>query len=340
MDFFIRYTLFFSFLLSSLMSFAQFDDKKFDKESFLIGMLNEYMGYQRTFTNGDNFYYQRVDIMGKDELKKALFIDSLFSLDYPDITIVNNGAPMGIKLYSPTLSKKIDTYYDYKPNGIRTLQGDTVYSGSLKKGIFVTEKQKLSFLLATYMRYGGDKYITNSRLQFFENNDCLEVVRKYENVSFSFSLSNAPSKAQMCVEILKDLGCTDMEYVVLKDYIPVGHHVIFIPSPKIQEMVDDAIALRRYIDTIGTDHVEFTAEGVKFVWDEPEPYRPKREETMNNNDGSTVTVEFGKRRDRDKTSGTDSVTVVAELTDEQLQQLRVKDSNYFFKDSYKRKGKR
>src|SRR5262249_2209987 len=116
MIFSIRYLFLLSFLLNSFVSNAQFDDKKYDKESFLIGFLNEYMGYQRTFTNGDDFYYQRVDIMGKEELKKALFIDSLFSSGYPDITIVNNGAPMGIKLYSPTLSKKIDTYYEYKPN--------------------------------------------------------------------------------------------------------------------------------------------------------------------------------------------------------------------------------
>jgi len=114
---FNRYFFLFIFLLYSFLLKAQFDNKKYDKECFLIGTLNEYMGYQRTFTNEDAFYYQRIDIMGQSELRNALFIDSLFNMDYSDITIVNNGASQGIKIYSPTLSLKIDNYYNYAPSG-------------------------------------------------------------------------------------------------------------------------------------------------------------------------------------------------------------------------------
>src|SRR5690606_16541338 len=106
------------------------------------------------FSNRDDFYYQRVDIMGREELKHALFIDSLFSSDYADITIVYNGAPMGIKIYSPALSLKIDDYYDYKPNGSRTSARDTVYYGRVSGENFKTEKQKLSFLLGAYLSDG------------------------------------------------------------------------------------------------------------------------------------------------------------------------------------------
>ena len=135
------YLILVTFLYCSPFAKAQFENEKYDKESFLIGTLSEYMGYQRTFTNGNNFYYQRVDIMSKQDLKNALFIDLLFNLDYPDITIVNNGASQGIKIYSPALSRKIDDYYNYEPSGIRTGARDTVYRGNLKKDIFQTKKQ-------------------------------------------------------------------------------------------------------------------------------------------------------------------------------------------------------
>ena len=266
MKYFNQYLILLIFLTISFSSKAQFDEKRYDKESFLIGTLNEYMGYQRTFSNGDNSLYQRVDIMRQENLKKVLFIDSLFSINYPDITIVNNGAPLGIKLYSPTLSLKIDDYYNYKPQLHWTSQGDTTYSGELKKEKFETEKQKLSFLLGAYLSYGVDKDITNLLLKFHEKDNNLDG---YENISVSFSMPNAPTKAQTCVEILKDLGCNNVEYFVLKEYIPVGYQIIFIPTKKIQKVIDEAVRLREYIETINTDDVEFTPEGTKFIWDEP-----------------------------------------------------------------------
>ena len=265
---FYRYSFLFTLLLCSLLSKAQFDGEKYDKESFLIGMLNEYMGYQRTFTNRDDFYYQRVDIMSKHNLKNSLFIDSMFNLDYTDITIVNNGAPQGIKMYSPTLSLKIDDYYNYKPNGITTLPGDTVYGGNLKKEKFKTEKQKLSFLLGAYLRYGGDKVRTNSIIQLLKKEKLLNKEKEYENVSYGLFMPNAPTKAKICVEFLKDLACKNVEYVFRKS-IPAGNFVIFIPYNTILEVINEAERLEKYIEKIDTNHVEFTPDGTKFIWDEP-----------------------------------------------------------------------
>ena len=276
-----RYLFLFVFLFCSFLLKAQFDNKKYDKESFLIGTLNEYMGYQRTFTNGDNFYYQRVDIMGENDLKHALFIDSLFSLDYSDITIVNNGAPQGIKLYSPTLSSKIDNYYHYEPTVIKTRQGDIVYSGSQKKEQFKTEKQKLSFMLGAYLRYGVDKDRTNLIVQFLKIANLLDENKEYENGAYVFSMPNAPNKANVCAELLKDLECKDVEYVI-SNRIPVGYYVIFIPSDKIREMITDVEILNEYIETINTDHVEFTSNGTKYIWVEPErPSFPQKGTDIN-----------------------------------------------------------
>jgi len=238
----VRYLFLIFFLFCSSFLKAQFDNQKYDKEFFLIGTLNEYMGYQRTFTNADDFYYQRIDIMGKKDLQKALFIDSLFNVDYPDITIVDNGASLGIKMYSPTLSKRIDDYYNYATSGIMTVKRDTVYMGKLKKEKFVTEKQIVSFLMGAYLSYG-------------EYND-------------RFSMPNAPSKARLCEEFLKGLGCENVDYNYVNS-IPAGNYVTFKPSKKIIEVLNDAELLRAYIGTINTNHVKFTPDGAKFIWKEP-----------------------------------------------------------------------
>jgi hypothetical protein len=271
MNQFIRYLFLVCFLFNSSLMKAQIDLEKYDKEPFLIGTLNEYMGYQRTFTNGDDFYYQLISIMGKNDLKKALFIDSLFNLEYPDITFVDNGAPQGLKIYSPSLSQRIDNYYNYSPSRIFTIKMDTVYSGILKKEKFTTEKQIISFLLGAYLNNGIDKTGTASIIQFLKKENLLDKVKAYENVSYAFSFPNAPSKARLCAEFLKGLGCDGVEYIYRKS-IPAGHFVIFEPSQKIMEVINDAELLSKYIETINTDHIEFKTYGTKFIW--KEPYEP------------------------------------------------------------------
>lgn len=265
---FYRYLLLCLLLLSGLPAKAQFDPAKFDKESFLIGTLSEYMGYQRTFTNKDDFYYQRVDIMSQQELKRAIFIDSMFHLNYADITIVNNGAPQGIKIYSPSLTEKIDEYYNYQPTGIRTTPGDTVYGGNVIKERFDTEKQKYSFLLGAALRYGGDQSRANSIIQSLKNDKLLAGDENYGNLAYVFSMPNAPTKAQVCVDFLKDLGCGDVEFVS-RNTIPAGNFVVFTPNSAMLEILNEAERLRQHIEKIDTSHIEFTADGTKFIWQEP-----------------------------------------------------------------------
>lgn len=229
---------------------AQFDFSDYDKEKFLIGTLNDYMGYQRTFTNGNNFYYQRIDIMSKDDLRNAVFIDSLFNQDYPDITIVNNGAPQGIKIYSPLLSEEIDTYYSYEVSRQKTGAGDTIYAGRLIKDCFKTERDKLSFLLGAYLRYGYKR-------------------KTDEPAPYYFSIPNSGSKYILCEEFLKDIDCMDVEFMHRKS-IPSGFIVYFNPSPKMQKIIDDVEHLNIYIAAIDIDNIKFTADGDKFIWQEPD----------------------------------------------------------------------
>ena len=48
-------------LCYSQLGFAQLNSQDLDKESFLLGTLDDYMGHQQTFTaSKDSFYYQGI----------------------------------------------------------------------------------------------------------------------------------------------------------------------------------------------------------------------------------------------------------------------------------------
>ena len=223
-----RYLFLAASLVCSLLSKAQFDSEKYDKESFLLGMLDEYMGYQRVFKPGvDDFNYHRVDIYGQGDLKTVVFIDSLFHADNPDIYIVNNGASKGLKLYSSTLSAAIDKYFDYKPSWSKTLKGDTIYSGDLRQEMLKTEKQKLSYLLGAFLRFGDcetkegepgkdkkilmDKYPDRPQIHMMDRLDPNKKDAKC--IKYSIETPNAPRKAQLCTRLLMELGCEEVQYI-------------------------------------------------------------------------------------------------------------------------------
>lgn len=267
----ITYYLVISVFCSFLLQ-AQFDSHTYDKESFLIGTVSEYMGYQRTFTGRDDFLYHRVDILSQDELQLALFIDSLFSPDYPDITIVDNGASLRIKLYSPALSSEIDDYFNYEPSGMTMAHRDTVYIGKLKKKVFANEKQKLSFLLGAYLRYGEDRDKANSLIQLLKKEKLLK--KNYDNSAHVIFMTNAPLKAQRCEKLLKELGSKKVKYVYRKS-VPAGNLVLFNPSPKIMKIINEADRLQNEINSIPTSTVKFTSDGSKYIW--KEPLKPTRQ---------------------------------------------------------------
>jgi hypothetical protein len=247
----------FVFLFLSLPLAAQFNSGKYDKNSFLIGSLNDYMGYRRTFTDRVNADYQRVDNMS---LKHALFIDYLFSPDYTDIILMSYGRAERVTMYSPSLSRRIDDYYDYKPSGTRTLEGDTIYYGKVSGENFKTKKQKLSFLLGAYLRDGMSSGWANSIAQTLRKKP-----DEYVKVLYGFSVPNSVGKAQLCAKLLKELGSEEVEYVHRNTTIPHGHFIIFSPTKKMRKLMQEARRLEAYIESIRTDHVHFTADGTKYI---------------------------------------------------------------------------
>jgi hypothetical protein len=279
-----RYLFVAIFIFCNLLMKAQFDTQKYDKESFLLGTLNEYMGYQRVFKAGvDDFDYHQVDICLQSNLKDLLFIDSLFHADCPDIYIVNNGASIGLKLYSTTLAAAIDKYYEYKPSWNKTLKGDTIYSGEFKKEMLKTEKQKLSFLLGAFLRFGAcetkegepgkDKKIMMEKYPdrpYIHMMDRIDPNKKDAKcIKYCIETPNAPFKAQLCAQLLMEFGCEEVQYIFYKGYFPVSYFAIFKPSSKIEEMIEDAELLKKQIGEINTEQVKFTPDGKKYVWIEP-----------------------------------------------------------------------
>ena len=203
------------FLTFSGLAFGQLDLFGFDKQSFLIGTLDDYMGHQQTLTaTTDSTCFLFVDVYAQDQKDIALLIDSIFSTEYNDIRMTNNGAPKGIRLYSKGLSTIINNYYNYKPSGIFTICLDTVYCGILKPEKFETKSEKLSFLAGAFLRDGG----------------------KTDANEYFFTIPNSASKAKLCLELLNEFNCMDVKYKRL-ERIPIGNWISFKPSEEVLRML-------------------------------------------------------------------------------------------------------
>lgn len=251
--------LIFFFLFVCLSAEAQFDSEKYDKERFLVGALDEYPDRQPAFTAVINEFSAYKTEEG--DLKSLLFIDSLFNSDYPDIYIVNDSASRGIKLYSSKLSSEIDKYYEHK------------YLKELKKEMFETEKQMASFLLGAFLRNGicetragevrSDKlavlknapdthyvHLIDKVLDLIEETDSGKTDK--ECIKYCFWLPNGPNKAKLCAELLKEFDCEEIESVSYEDVTPHPYFVIFKPSRKMREIIDDAGDLEEFISKMST----------------------------------------------------------------------------------------
>jgi hypothetical protein len=244
-----------------------FVSANFDKESFLIGTLNDYMGRQQVFTFGrdssffknclleiflsegdnsenlrmlkesakGNLYGQFVDGYFPNEKHLALLIDSLFTGEFSDLRMVDKGCDgRCINLYSSSLSKIIDGYFEYRPGTGLTVFLDTVYAGYHKAENLQTVKQKLSFLAGAFLR---DGYKTDSEGWFL-------------------SMPNSTSKAEFCSRLLKELNCTNVKYDILSDYIPVGHKVYFEPSKSVSELIRKVEVIKEQLRSFGVSQPE------------------------------------------------------------------------------------
>jgi hypothetical protein len=207
------------FLLSLIQfNYAQKPSVQIDQNYFLIGTLTDYMGrskYKETNNKVDEYY--------KYEKSLAFAMDSIFKDIYPDLRLNITKDTNRLELFSKTIADRIDEYYSYKPSGRMTMNYDTIYYGSLRTDIFKTDLQRLSFFTGVYVRFG-------------ETNDSTFCIRIHN------------SKASICVDLLKDLKCTNVEYKVLTGHIPVSHIVYFTPSIELKKYLIEFMYLRQRIN--------------------------------------------------------------------------------------------
>lgn len=198
-------------------------------EFFLLGTLNDYMGREKY-----NEVINRVDEYNQNSKSLVLFIDSVFKDKYRDVVVTTNKTNDRLELHSKLLSQKMNDFYFYEPSSrmaysgeadIRTLNFDslvntsgfpwnyfdTIYAGRIKEDIFKNDIERISFIAGAFIRFGGEQ-------------DSLYYI----------SVANSKSKVRVATEQLKNLKCTNIEYVVKKDYIPVGHTVYFTPTAELK----------------------------------------------------------------------------------------------------------
>jgi hypothetical protein len=209
------------FILISCFQLCISQDTKvqIDYKYFLLGTLRDYMGrpkYKEIDTQVDYYY--------KFEKSLALKIDSLFKSDYLDMKLIVEKDSSRYKIFSEKMADYINYFYDFKPSGSFTMSNNTEYYGVLKSNIFVNIVQKLSFITGAYVRYGKE-------------NDSL----------FCMTLANSVSIAKICVNLLKDLKCTNVAYNIQTNSVPVIHYIYFTPTDELKLYLNEIMYLRKKI---------------------------------------------------------------------------------------------
>ncbi|GAT62824.1 hypothetical protein [Paludibacter jiangxiensis] len=225
--------LFIPLLFCAFHCFGQSSDIKINNDYFLLGTLNDYMGRDK-YSEVAN----RVDEYYPNEKPLVSVLDSIYKNSYPDLALATSPQTGRLELRSTLLSQKINDFYDFQPSGRGTYCGkadfktlnldslaktpdfhskyfESVYTGSVKTDIFTSDSERFSFIAGAYIRFGGKK-------------DSLYYI----------SISNSTSKVKVLAEQLKYLKCTNVDYVIKKDYIPCGHTVYFTPTEELRNYLE------------------------------------------------------------------------------------------------------
>lgn len=216
------------FFLFALMCNGQSNEIKIDYDYFILGTLNDYMGREKY-----EKIINRVDEYWENDKSLIYFLDSVSRNKYQDLIITTNKQSGRLELKSKLLVQKMNDFFTFKPSGRGAYNGeadfnklnfdsltktpnfykthfDAVYSGEIKSGIFQNDTQKFSFIAGAFERFG-------------EKEDSLYYI----------SAANSDSKVRVVTQLLKDLKCSNVDYVI-SDYIPRGHKVFFTPTEELK----------------------------------------------------------------------------------------------------------
>lgn len=178
----------------------------FDPVYFVLGTLSDYMGrfqYVEREKQIDLYYpFEKpvVDYLtGYIKTKLNIVVDTIFEKSNRS------------KMFSDELSKTLNSFYGEKEE--------------LLSDKFKTKKQKYSFLVGIYYRYG----------------------EKLDSSIYKIQLANSP-KHQNCYEFLKEIGCENIFYQYLRN-IPAQFVLYFEPVDELKEYLElieqEKVALKK-----------------------------------------------------------------------------------------------
>lgn len=196
--------------LSILVVQAQ---EKLDKDFFLLGTLDEYMGKR--------FYQDKpiVDQFYPNEGIIVSVLEPMLKTEYPDLTckVEDSGH---IILYSESLSKKIKEYYHITDKNFQETNSSHI-EATLSINEFKNKQQKYSYLAGVFLKYGEVK-----------------------NDRFFLKFANNGNKINICKELLKELGGIDIKFESQKT-IPAINTISFLTDKELKQYLLKAQELKK-----------------------------------------------------------------------------------------------
>jgi hypothetical protein len=226
--------------------------KDFDRECFLTGTMgldtidsefvSDTMAYQRVASHGD----------GDWNIEMTLLVVALFKKDYPDLRalrVCTRCCPpqrhYGSEVLSledprdsickrdinvtnvtaiPPAAYEVELY----SSSLVKITADYYHNGVINREKIRTRAQKLSFLTGVFMRYG-----------------CSEIKNGNYLGCYKVSILNSPSTAAVCFEILKELGCENV------DILPETTQIVCMLSEDVLKI--ERLSYNLYLEMIKND---------------------------------------------------------------------------------------
>lgn len=185
-------------------------------DAFLVGSFSDYLG---------RFYYiekeTQIDRYSSKEKSLAKYISFFITNNYKVKNELVFKDDSNIELFVPNLAKRLHANFY---NG----DGQIIYEK------FVTDEEKLSYLLGVYYRYG----------------------EQLTDEIYQIKLVNSP-KQKVIYELLKDLGCEKIIFDSTQDKLPQTFTFYFVATPK----------MIKYFDHLKQEKAQLTFETMSFIDD-------------------------------------------------------------------------
>ena len=196
----MRKTIVIILILVTNFIIGQVDIVQFELPELLVGMFHDYNGKQFIPDNPEKSKLVTRFYCSQKRLSE-LFVDSLKILNEElnfEIEVQNNGF---IEIYSTEFCTFFNRYYKYRLDKDYGYEDENeieydIYRGRLNIYLFKSKKQKLSFLVGTFLRHGTFLNENEIRLDFANSPNHFRIVKK-----FLRKLNLKIKKTSMCDEI-------------------------------------------------------------------------------------------------------------------------------------------